>query len=193
MTTTPYVIEKDGRVERVYDIFSRLMKDRIIFLRGAVTDETADAIVAQLMFLESESQDDIHLYINSPGGSVSAGLAIYDIMQHVKCDVNTWCIGMAASMGAVLLAGGEKGKRFIMPHGKVMIHQPLLSGVMEGQATDLQIEAEEMIKVRDSIYEILAIKTGRTVEQITKDCDRNKWLSADDAVAYGLVDKVVKK
>jgi ATP-dependent Clp protease protease subunit len=189
----PIVIEKSGRGERAYDIYSRLLKDRIIFLGGGVNDEIANLIVAQLLFLSNEDdKSDIHFYINSPGGSISAGLAIYDTMQFVRPQVATYCVGMAASMGAWLLAAGAKGKRFVLPNSRVLLHQPLIGGVMEGTATDLGIQAEEMVKTRQRMYEIMAEHTGQPLERIARDCDRDKWLSADQAREYGLVDSVLK-
>ncbi len=188
----PYVIEQSGRGERGYDIYSRLLKDRIVFAGGGVDDDMANTVVAQLLFLANEDPEaDINLYINSPGGSVSAGLAIYDTMQFVRCDVATTCIGMAASMGAVLLVGGTKGKRYTLPNSRVLIHQPLISGVMTGPATELDIEAQEILRLRQRLYDILADRTGQTPEQIEKDCDRNKWLDAEQAIEYGCVDKVL--
>ena len=190
----PIVIEKSGRGERAYDIFSRLLKDRIIFLGGPVDDSTANLIVAQLLFLSNEdSKSDIHFYINSPGGSITAGLAIYDTMRFLRCDVATYCVGQAASMGAVLFAGGSDKKRFMLSNSRVLLHQPLLSGVMEGPATDLEIEAKEILRLRARLYEILAGHTGKDAETIEKDCDRNLWLEADEAIKYGLADSVMKK
>ena len=190
----PIVIEKSGRGERAYDIYSRLLKDRIIFLGGGVDDDTANLIVAQLLFLSNEdSKLDIHFYINSPGGSVSAGLAIYDTMRFLRCDVATYCVGQAASMGAVLFAGGTAGKRFLLSNSRVLLHQPLLSGVLTGPASDLDIEAREMLRIRTRLYEILASHTGQTLEKIEKDCDRNLWLDANEAVNYGLADRVLQK
>lgn len=190
----PIVIEKSGRGERAYDIYSRLLKDRIIFLGGPVDDDTANVIVAQLLFLSNDdSKSDIHLYINSPGGSITAGLAIYDTMQFLRCDVATYCVGQAASMGAVLFAGGEAGKRYILPNGRVLLHQPLISGVMQGTATDLEIEAKEILRLRSRLYDILSGHTGKEAAQIEKDCDRNLWLEADEAVKYGLADKIMQK
>ena len=188
-TLIPFVIEKEGRHERSYDIYSRLLKDRIIFLGGSLTDDTANVIVAQALFLANEdSSADIHFYINSPGGSVSAGLAVYDTMQFVRPEVATYTIGMAASMGAILVCGGAKGKRYVLPNSRLMMHQPLLGNVMEGSATDLAIEAEEILRLRSRIYSILSAHTGQDPEQIEKDCDRNKWLSAPEAIDYGLAD-----
>lgn len=190
----PIVIEKSGRTERAYDIYSRLLKDRIVFLGGVVDDDSANLIVAQLLFLSNEdSKSDIHFYINSPGGSITAGLAIYDTMQFLRCEVATYCIGQSASMGAVLLAGGSKGKRFILTNGRVLLHQPLISGVLEGTAVDLDIEAKEILRLRSRLYNILSEHTGQTAEKIEKDCDRNLWLEADEAVNYGLVDRILKK
>ena len=187
----PIVIEQTGRGERSYDIYSRLLKDRIIFLGQAVDDTLANLIVAQMLFLSNEdSKADINFYINTPGGSVSAGLAIYDTMRHVRCNVATTCVGMAASMGALLLAGGTAGKRYALPNSRVLIHQPLIRGVVTGPATDLDIEAREIIRLRKRLYEILAADTGRSVEQIESDCDRNKWLDATEAVEYGVIDEI---
>lgn len=190
----PIVIEKTGRGERAYDIFSRLLNDRIIFLGGGIDDNIANLIVAQLLFLSNEdSESDVHFYINSPGGSVTAGLAIYDTMRFLRCKVATYCIGQAASMGAVLFAGGEKGKRFMLPNSRVLLHQPLISGIMEGPATDLEIEATEILRLRTRLYEILSDHTGKTTEQIEKDCDRNLWLEAQESIDYGLADKILRK
>ncbi|MFY9316623.1 MAG: ATP-dependent Clp endopeptidase proteolytic subunit ClpP [Burkholderiales bacterium] len=186
----PMVIEQSGRGERAYDIYSRLLKERVVFLVGPVTEITANLIVAQLLFLESENPDkDIFFYINSPGGSVSAGLAIYDTMQFIKPDVSTLCIGQAASMGALLLAAGDATKRFVLPNSRVMIHQPM--GGFSGQASDVEIHAREILFLRQRLNEILAKHTGQTVETIAKDTDRDNFLSAEDAVKYGLVDKVL--
>jgi ATP-dependent Clp protease protease subunit len=190
----PIVIEKSGRGERAYDIYSRLLKDRIIFLGGQVDDNTANLIVAQLLFLSNDdSKSDIHLYINSPGGSITAGLAIYDTMRFLRCDVSTYCIGQAASMGAVLFAAGEAGKRFILPNGRILLHQPLISGVMQGTATDLEIEAKEILRLRSRLYDIFSEHTGKDAADIEKDCDRNLWLQADEAVSYGLADQIMRK
>ncbi len=192
MPLIPMVIEKTGRGERAYDIYSRLLKDRIIFLGGGVDDESANLIVAQLLFLSNEDQkSDIHFYINSPGGSISSGLAIYDTMQFIKPAVATYCVGMAASMGAWLLAAGTKGKRFCLPNSRVLLHQPLLGGVIEGTATDLGIQADEMLKTREKMYKIMARHTGQPVERIADDCERDKWLSAEEALSYGVVDNVL--
>jgi ATP-dependent Clp protease protease subunit len=186
----PMVIEQSGRGERAYDIYSRLLKERVIFLVGPVNDHAANLIVAQLLFLESENPDkDISLYINSPGGSVSAGMAIFDTMQFIKPDVSTLCTGLAASMGAFLLAAGAKGKRFSLPNSRIMIHQPL--GGAQGQAADIEIQAREILYLRDRLNHILAEKTGRSVEQISKDTDRDNFMSASEAVDYGLIDKVL--
>jgi ATP-dependent Clp protease, protease subunit len=186
----PMVIEQSGRGERAYDIYSRLLKERVIFMVGPVNDHTANLIVAQMLFLESENPDkDISLYINSPGGSVSAGMAIYDTMQFIKPDVSTLCTGLAASMGAFLLAAGAKGKRFSLPNSRIMIHQPL--GGAQGQATDIEIQAREILYLRDRLNHILAEKTGRTVEQISKDTDRDNFMSATEAAEYGMIDKVL--
>ena len=190
----PIVIEQSGRTERAYDIYSRLLKDRIIFLGGVVDDTAANLIVAQMLFLSNEdSKSDIHFYINSPGGSITAGLAIYDTMQFVRCDVATYCVGQAASMGSVLLAGGASGKRFLLQNNRVLLHQPLLSGVLQGPASDLQIEAEEIIRLRNRLYEIFKVHTGQAVDKIEKDCDRNLWLNAQEALDYGLADKILEK
>ncbi len=186
----PMVIEQSGRGERAYDIYSRLLKERVIFLVGPVNDHAANLIVAQLLFLESENPDkDISLYINSPGGSVSAGMAIYDTMQFIKPDVSTLCTGLAASMGAFLLAAGAKGKRFSLPNSRIMIHQPL--GGAQGQAADIEIQAREILYLRDRLNHILAEKTGRSVEQISKDTDRDNFMSAEEAAEYGMIDKVL--
>jgi ATP-dependent Clp protease protease subunit len=186
----PMVIEQSGRGERSYDIYSRLLKERVIFMVGPVNDQMANLIVAQLLFLESENPDkDISLYINSPGGSVSAGLAIYDTMQFIKPDVSTLCTGMAASMGAFLLAAGAKGKRFSLPNSRIMIHQP--SGGSQGMASDIEIQAKEILYLRHRLNTIMAERTGQTVEQIAKDTDRDRFLSADEATEYGLIDKVL--
>jgi ATP-dependent Clp protease protease subunit len=189
----PIVVEQSGRGERSYDIYSRLLKDRIVFATGGVDDDMANLIVAQLLFLSNEDPEaDIHLYINSPGGSVSAGLAIFDTMQFIRPDVNTYCVGMAASMGAVLLTGGTKGKRFCLPNSRVLIHQPLISGVLTGPATDLDIEAQEILRLRHRLYEILADGTGKDLDVIERDCDRNKWLDASEAIEYGCVDQLLQ-
>ncbi len=192
MSFMPYVVEQTSRGERSYDIYSRLLKERIIFLGEEVNDTTASLVVAQLLFLESEDPGkDISLYINSPGGSVTAGMAIYDTMKYIKCDVSTICIGMAASMGAFLLAGGTKGKRFALPNAEIMIHQP--SGGAKGMASDIQIVAEEILKTKAKLNAILAENTGRTIEEIARDTDRDNYMSAAEAVEYGIIDKVVEK
>ena len=190
MSLVPMVIEQTGRGERSYDIYSRLLKDRIIFLGEEVTDVSANLIVAQLLFLESEDPTkDIQLYINSPGGSVSAGLAIYDTMHYVKCDVSTICMGMAASMGAFLLAGGAKGKRYALPNAEVMIHQP--SGGAQGQATDIKIVADKILQTKKKLNEMLAANTGQPYEVIAADTERDRWMTAEEAKAYGLIDEIV--
>lgn len=190
MSLVPTVIETSSRGERAYDIYSRLLKERIIFLGEEVNDVTAGLVVAQMLFLESEDPNkDINFYINSPGGSVTSGFAIYDTMQYVKCDVSTTCIGMAASMGAFLLAGGTKGKRFALPNSEIMIHQP--SGGAQGQATDIKINADHILKIRDKLNKILAENTGKSLEQIALDTERDNWLSADEAKEYGLIDAVI--
>ena len=187
----PYVIEQTGRGERSYDLYSRLLVDRIVFLGTEVNDMVSNVIIAQLLFLQmTDPKKDIHFYINSPGGSVTAGLAIYDTMQWLSCDVNTYCVGQAASMGAVLLAGGTKGKRFSLPNARIMIHQPW--GGAQGQASDISIHAREILRLRDKLNEILAYHCGRTVADIVKDTDRDNFLSADEARTYGLVDEVVR-
>ena len=186
------VIEQSGRGERAYDIYSRLLRERVIFMVGPVNDATANLVVAQLLFLESENPDkDISLYINSPGGSVSAGLAIYDTMQFIKPDVSTLCIGMAASMGAFLLAAGQKGKRYTLPNSRVMIHQPL--GGVQGQASDIEIHAREILALRDKLNQILADRTGQPLETIGRDTDRDNFMGAEDALQYGLVDRVLSR
>lgn len=188
----PIVIEQSGRGERAYDIYSRLLKDRIIFLGGGVGDEIASLIIAQLLFLANEDpKADVHLYINSPGGSVSAGLGIIDTMNFIQCDVCTYIIGQAASMGSIIAASGAKGKRYTLANARNLMHQPLIGGVMEGQATDLEIEAREMLRIRDRLYDIYSRATGQTVERITADCDRNKWLDEKEMLEYGLVDRVL--
>ena len=192
MSLVPYVIEQTSRAERSYDINSRHLKERIIFLGEEVNDVSASVIVAQLLFLEADDPDkDIQLYINSPGGSVTAGMAIYDTMQYIKCDVSTVCIGMAASMGAFLLAGGKKGKRFALPNAEIMIHQP--SGGAQGQATEIQIAAEHILRTKQKLNEILAANTGQSLETIKADTERDNFMSADEAKAYGLIDEVIAK
>lgn len=186
----PTVIDYDGKHERAYDIYSRLLKERIVFLSGEIDDVSAASVVAQLLFLESQDPDkDISLYINSPGGSVTAGMAIYDTMNFIKCDVSTICIGMAASMGAFLLAGGTKGKRFVLPNSEIMIHQPL--GASSGQATDLQIAAEHILHTKEKLNCILASNCGKDVQTVAADSDRNNWMTADEACDYGLTDKII--
>jgi len=190
LNLVPIVVEQSARGERSYDIYSRLLKERVVFLVGPVEDYSANVIVAQLLFLESENPDkDIHLYINSPGGSVTAGLAIYDTMQFIKCDVSTMCIGQAASMGALLLTGGAKGKRYCLPHARMMIHQPL--GGVQGQASDIEIHAREILQVRDRLNKIMAEHTGQPLEKIEIDTDRDNFMSGDASVEYGLIDKVL--
>ena len=190
MASMPYVIEQNSRGERSYDIFSRLLKDRIIYLGEEVNETTAGLIVAQLLFLESEDPNkDIHLYINSPGGMVTAGFAIYDTMQYIKCDVSTICVGLAASMGAFLLAGGAKGKRLALPNAEIMIHQP--SGGAKGQATEIEIAAENILKTKKRLNEIIAANTGKSVEQVALDTERDHYLSAEEALEYGLIDRII--
>ncbi|MBP6345811.1 ATP-dependent Clp endopeptidase proteolytic subunit ClpP [Neisseriaceae bacterium CLB008] len=188
----PMVVEQSGRGERAYDIYSRLLKERIVFLVGPVTDETANLVVAQLLFLESENPDkDISLYINSPGGSVSAGMSIFDTMNFIKPDVSTLCLGQAASMGAFLLSAGKKGKRFALPNSRVMIHQPLIGGGLSGQASDIEIHANELIKLKRKLNQLMADHAGRPVEDLERDTDRDNFMSAQEACDYGLVDKVL--
>lgn len=192
MSLVPYVIEQTSRGERSYDIYSRLLKDRIIFLGEEVNDTSASIVIAQLLFLESEDPSkDISLYINSPGGSVTAGLGIYDTMQYIKCDVSTICCGMAASMGAFLLAGGAKGKRFALPNAEIMIHQP--SGGSQGQATEIEIAAKHILKTKEKLNRMLSENTGKPYETIAADTERDNWMSADEACAYGLIDSVIAK
>jgi ATP-dependent Clp protease protease subunit len=192
MALVPYVIEQTGQGERSYDLYSRLLKDRIIFLGEEVSDASASVIVAQLLFLEAEDPDkDICLYINSPGGSVTAGMAIYDTMQYIKCDVSTICVGMAASMGAFLLAGGAKGKRYALPNAEVMIHQP--SGGAQGQATEISIAAEHILKTKKKMNEMLAANCGQPYERVAADTERDNWMSADEAKEYGLIDAVMSR
>ena len=191
-TLIPTVIEQSGRGERAFDIYSRLLKERIIFLVGPVDDHTANLVVAQLLFLESENPDkDIYFYINSPGGSVTAGMSIYDTMKFIKPDVQTLCLGQAASMGAFLLSAGTKGKRFALPNSRVMIHQPLISGGLGGQASDIEIHARELLKLKEKLNQILAEHTGKSLEQIERDTDRDNFMSAQEAADYGLIDKVI--
>jgi ATP-dependent Clp protease protease subunit len=190
----PTVIETTGRGERMYDIYSRLLRDRVIFVGGQIDDHMANLVVAQLLFLSNEdAKSDVSMYINSPGGSISAGLAIYDTMQFIRPPVSTYCVGMAASMGAVLMAAGAEGKRYILPNSRVLIHQPLIRGVLTGPATELDIEAREIIRLRKRLYEILARHTGQTSEQIERDCDRNKWLDAEEALEYGCADRILER
>ncbi|MEQ9454470.1 MAG: ATP-dependent Clp protease proteolytic subunit [Phycisphaeraceae bacterium] len=192
MSLIPMVIEKTGRGERAYDIYSRLLKDRIVFLPGPVTDESANLIIAQLLFLSNEdAKSDIHFYINSPGGSVSAGLGVYDTMQFIRPDVATYCIGVAASMGAVLMMAGTAGKRYMLPNSRSLVHQPLMGGVMQGQATDLSIHAKEMLRTRERLYKVMSHHTGKDYEQIAKDCERDFWLDAEESVKYGVADSIL--
>ena len=192
MNYVPIVVEQSSRGERSYDIYSRLLKDRIVFVTGPIDDNMANVVIAQLLFLESEDPDkDIHLYINSPGGSVTAGLAIYDTMQYIKADVSTICVGLAASMGAFLLSSGAKGKRLALPNSEIMIHQP--SGGSQGQCTDIQIQARQILRIKDRLNHILAENTGKPVETIAEDCERDNFMTAEEAQAYGLVDKVIYK
>jgi len=192
LNLVPIVVEQSARGERAYDIYSRLLKERVVFVVGPVEDQVANLVVAQLLFLESENPDkDIHLYINSPGGIVSSGLAIYDTMQYIKPDVSTMCVGQAASMGALLLAGGAKGKRFCLPHSRIMIHQPL--GGFQGQAADIDIHAKEILRTRERLNEILARHTGQPLERIQRDTDRDHFIGGDEAVEYGLIDGVLEK
>lgn len=192
MALVPYVVEQTGRGERSYDIFSRLLKDRIIILGDEINDVTAGLVVAQLIFLEAEDPDkDIQLYINSPGGSISAGMAIYDTMQYVKPDVSTICIGMAASMGSFLLSSGAKGKRFALPNAEIMIHQPL--GGMQGQATDMKIHVDRILRIKENLYRIMSANTGQPYEKLAIDCERDNFLSAEEAKAYGLIDDIIVK
>ena len=188
----PTVIEQSGRGERAFDIYSRLLKERIIFLVGPVDDHTANLVVAQLLFLESENPDkDIYFYINSPGGSVTAGMSIYDTMKFIKPDVQTLCLGQAASMGAFLLSAGTKGKRFALPNSRIMIHQPLISGGLGGQASDIEIHARELLKLKEKLNKILANHTGKSIEEVERDTDRDNFMSAQEAMEYGLIDKVI--
>lgn len=192
MALVPYVVEQTGRGERSYDIYSRLLKDRIVILSDEVNDTTASLVVAQLLFLESEDPDkDIQLYINSPGGSITAGMAIYDTMQYIKPDVSTICVGMAASMGAFLLIAGAKGKRFALPNSEIMIHQPL--GGMQGQASDIKIHADRIIKIRDTLNSIISERTGQPIEKVEKDTDRDNFMTADEAKSYGIIDDIIVK
>ena len=193
-TLVPYVVEQTSRGERSYDIFSRLLNDRIIMLSDQVNDATASLVVAQLLYLESQdTEKDISLYINSPGGSITSGMAIYDTMQYIKCDVSTICIGMAASMGAFLLAAGAKGKRFALPNSEIMIHQPLISGGLSGQCTDIKIQSDHLVRTRQKMNEMLAANTGKPLEQVQIDTERDNYMSAQEALEYGLIDKVITK
>ncbi len=193
MTLIPIVIEKTGRGERAYDIFSRLLSDRIIFIGGGVTDEVANIVVAQMLFLTNEdAKTDVNVYINSPGGSVTAGLGIIDTMRYIPCKVATYIIGQAASMASLIATSGKKGKRYTLPNAKNLMHQPMLTGVLEGQATDLAIEAREMLRVRDVLYALYVDRTGQSLETIAADCERNNWLSATDMIEYGLTDKILE-
>ena len=192
MALIPYVVEQTSRGERSYDIFSRLLNDRIIMLSEPIDDSVASVVVSELLFLESQDPEkDIDLYINSPGGSISAGMAIYDTMQYIKCDVSTICIGMAASMGAFLLSSGAKGKRFALPNAEIMIHQPLISGGLGGQCTDIKIHSDHLVRTREKMNRILAENTGKSIEEITADTERDNFMYADEAAAYGLIDKVI--
>ncbi|MCD7727737.1 MAG: ATP-dependent Clp endopeptidase proteolytic subunit ClpP [Ruminococcus sp.] len=194
MALVPYVVEQTSRGERSYDIFSRLLNDRIIMLTGQIDDSVASVVIAELLYLEGQDPEkDIDLYINSPGGSVSAGLAIYDTMQYIKCDVSTICVGLAASMGSFLLSSGAKGKRFALPNSEILIHQPLISGGLSGQQTDIQIHADNMLKTRERLEKILAQNCGKDFETLHKDCERDNYMSADEACEYGLIDKVIDK
>jgi ATP-dependent Clp protease protease subunit len=190
----PIVIEKTGRGERAYDIYSRLLKDRIIFIGGPIDDTAANLVIAQMLFLSNEdTKSDINFYINSPGGSITAGLAIYDCMQFIRCDTATYCVGQAASMAAVLMAGGKAGKRFLLANNRILIHQPLIAGELVAPATDLEIEAKEILRLRERLYNILAHHTGQTAEKIEKDCDRNLWMDAEEAIKYGIADRILQK
>ncbi len=190
----PYVVEQTSRGERSYDIFSRLLNDRIIMLSDQVNDATASLVVAQLLYLESQdTEKDVSLYINSPGGSITSGMAIYDTMQYIKCDVSTICIGMAASMGAFLLAAGAKGKRFALPNSEILIHQPLISGGLSGQCTDIKIHSDHLVRTRQRMNEMLAANTGKPLEQVQADTERDNYMTAQEAMEYGLIDKVIEK
>lgn len=192
MQLIPMVIEKSGRGERAYDIYSRLLKDRVVFMGGPIDDESANLVVAQLLFLSNEDpKSDVHLYINSPGGSVSAGLSIYDTIQFIRCPVATYCIGVAASMGAMVLMAGNSGKRHMLPNSRVLLHQPLIGGV-SGPATDLGIQAREMLRTRERLYKIMSKHTGKDYETIMADCERDKWLDAEESVVYGVADKILE-
>ena len=193
MNLIPMVIESTGRGERAYDIYSRLLRDRVIFVTGTVHDEMANLVIAQMLFLSNEDpKADIHMYVNSPGGSVTAGLGIYDTMQFIRCDVATYCIGLAASMGSLLLMAGTAGKRAVLPNASVLLHQPLIGGVMTGPATDLGIQAKEMLRTRERLYKIMQHHTGKDLETISRDCERDKWLNAEEAVAYGCADRILE-
>ena len=193
MPLVPIVIEKTGRGERSYDIYSRLLRDRVLFMGGPITDDAANLVIAQLLFLSNDDpKADIHCYVNSPGGSVSAGLGVYDTMQFIRPRVATYCIGVAASMAAVLLMAGDKDKRYILPNGRVLLHQPLVGGI-EGPATDLGIQAKEMLRTRERLYKIMTDHTGQDYDVIARDCERDKWLDADEAVEYGVVDRVLQQ
>ncbi len=190
----PIVIEKTGRGERAYDIYSRLLKDRIIFIGGPITDDVTNVVVAQMLFLANDDpKAEVNMYVNSPGGSITAGLGVIDTMRYVPCPVATHIIGQAASMGSLVACSGTKGKRYALPHAKNLLHQPLLGGVLEGQATDLEIEAREMLRLREVIYKIYHETTGKPVKTITRDCERNKWMDAEEMLEYGLVDKILQK
>ncbi|MEX2217688.1 MAG: ATP-dependent Clp protease proteolytic subunit [Phycisphaerales bacterium] len=190
----PIVIEKSGRGERAYDIYSRLLKDRIVFVGGGIDDDVANLVIAQLLFLANEDgKADIHLYINSPGGSVSSGLAMIDTMNYIQPDVSTYIIGQAASMGSLLACSGAKGKRYALPNSRNLLHQPLLSGIMEGQATDIEIEAREMLRIRERLYQIYAQQSGQPLEKIEADCDRNKWMDEKEMLEYGLIDRILTR
>lgn len=189
MNYVPYIIEKNGNIEKTYDVYSRLLKDRIIFISGEINDSLANSVVGQLLFLDSISNDDINIYINSPGGSITSGMAIYDTINYIKSDVSTICIGLAASMASILLASGTKGKRYILPNSEVMIHQPL--GGVEGQATEIKIVADRILYLKDKLNRILSEKTGNTIEEIEKDIERDHYLNAEDALNYGIVDKIL--
>lgn len=193
-TLIPIVIEKTGRGERAYDIYSRLLNDRIVFVGGAISDDLANVVIAQMLFLANDDpKSDISLYINSPGGNVTSGLGMIDTMNFVPCDVSTYIIGQAASMGSIIASCGAKGKRYALPHSKNLLHQPLLGGVLEGQATDLEIEAREMLRLREVIFRIYADRTGQPYDKIAADCERNKWLNAEEMLAYGLIDRVLDR
>ena len=190
----PFVIESTGRGEREMDIFSRLLKDRIVFITGGIDDEVANLIIAQLLFLSNEDPNaDIHVYINSPGGSISAGLAVYDTMQYLRCGVATYNVGLAASMAALILCGGTKSKRFCLPNARTLLHQPMIGGVLQGPATDLSIEAAEIVRLRKTLYDIISSRTGRSIDGVEADCDRNKWLDAKETVDYGLADEILER